>query len=68
VKTVSNPPTADTNDGSRLKRKVVGILGITGTLWAIVGFIITADPSGATAALMAGVAVTSTVSAVIGAE
>lgn len=62
----SQTQTAD--DSKTLKRKVVGILGIVGTTWAIVGFITFSSPANAEAALMAGVAVTSTVTAVIGAE
>jgi len=66
---MSTPSTPVTDTGDRnLKRKVVGILGIVGTTWAIIGFVIFADPANADAALMAGVAVTSTVAAVIGAE
>lgn len=63
----TNPPT-DAHNSFGLKRKLVAILGIEGTVWALIVLLCLSQPSIAPEALMAGVATTSTVTAVIGAE
>lgn len=55
-------------DSRNLKRKVIGIVGSLGAVWAILGAIIIVSPSSAPSALMAGVAVSSISASIIGAE